>query len=292
MTAATDRGTYGGNASAKQQLLREARTEWLEHATDGLNLFARDEKAQAWALRAALPPSLVQLALCLCPEDAPAADTVGALLLAIPYGAQCDAVASAWWLWLWEQGDGLDLKPLREGVGSAECAVLAEQVNALHRRVVAGHDVTKGDWRRIRAALPDELPGELAVAAAAAWDFRQAPGAVVDVVEAWKQALVLRRQEDAGLTGPEAEAMGGELYARMNAYLESALGRPAPAEEDESESALLWRQAAGEHGQKFIESYDDPMYLRMRDVLSQTEAEFRELKTSGWNALTRLIAPA
>ena len=290
MTATTQRGAYGGSPAAKQQLLLEARSEWLEHSTDGLNQFSRNEKAQFWALRAGLPPSVVQLALCLCPGDASAADTLGALLLAIPHGSQCDSAASAWWLWLWEQGDGLNLKPLRDHVVSTDNAALAEQVNELHRRVVAGHEVARTDWRRIRAALPAELPGELAVVSAAAWDFRAAPGAVAEVIDAWKQAFVLRRLEDAGLTGPALEAMGEKLHARMNAYIEAALRRPAPADEDESEQAMHWRQAAGELSQRFLDSFDDPLYLRWNTVQSQSEAEFRATTLPGWNALARLLA--
>ena len=289
MSGPTAYGAFGGSAVLKQALLRQAETDWLEPTPDSP---PAADGARAWALRADLPPAVVELLL-LSQEDGAPTEAIRSALASIEAGARLDAVSHAWLLWAWEQGDGLPLTPLKDHMGSPEHSATAERVIALHRRVIAGDTVERPEWRRVRSASVGDHPRghPIHVVLAASWDCRTAPGTVVDVVEAWRESLAAYRFSEIGHDAAASEAMWNGIGVLQTAYCESVLG-PAPKDGDESEAAQAWWAGTGALNEQFFGAYKDPVYLRWQEAREKMEADKRALATVGLDALVRLIRQA
>ena len=289
MSGTTAYGAFGGSSALKEELLRQAEADWLEPTPDSA---PAEDGARAWALRADLPPAVVELLL-LSQEGGVAVETIRSALAGIEPGAKLEAVPHAWLLWAWEQGDGLPLTPLKDHMGATEYSAMAESVIALHRRVIAGDQVERSEWRRVRTASAGDHPRghPVHVLLAASWDYQTAPGTVVDVVEAWRESLASHRFDEIGHDAAASEALWSNIHVRQTAYYESVLG-PAPKEGDESEAALAWWKDTGPLSEKFFESYKDPIYLRWQEAREKFEADKQALAAVGLAALVRLIRQA
>nr|WP_315399938.1 hypothetical protein [uncultured Duganella sp.] len=248
-----------------------------------------EDGTRASALGDGLPPAMVELVRILCEEGGVDAETARSVFAAIEPGAVLETVPHAWLMWAWEQGDGLPLTPLRDHMGRADHGAIADSVIALHRRVLAGGTVERAEWRRVRTASAGDYPHghPIHIALSAAWDYRSAPGTVVDVVDAWRDALASHRFDEIGHDAAASEALWRNINDLQTAYFESVLG-PAPKEGDESELAQAWWENSRPLNDKFFENYKDPIYLRWQGAREKFEADKQALATVGLEALLRL----
>jgi len=210
------------------------------------------------------------------------------LLAAIEPGADIAAAPHSLILWAWESAP----EALRALMHDADYLGAGAEVAALHDRAVAGEDVARSEWRAARARLgrlgdgEDDQAGAAAAMAASAWDFRAAPGAVVDLFIAWQNLLAARigREEGWG----EAERAGvHELIREQKAAAQARLG-PTPEEADK-DAAEAHERRVTEAMIAALEHLDDPRLRRHMAVNARIAAAASALRKEGAEALLFLL---
>lgn len=160
--------------------------------------------------------SLIHLVAMLC-EDEPA--FLRMVVEATPDGADTLATVRRWVMHLCR-----DVEALIEDPGTIAAG---RSVIALHERASAGEPLIPKEWRAARAAF--SVPGKGiaasagSIAAAAAWDFEQHPGAAADVVIA-RNNLALEFADAEIAWRPEEDALLQAYNERWSEYLSTEVG--------------------------------------------------------------------
>ena len=199
-----------------------------------------------WAAQVGLPLALVLLtahlgrAVSSLPQALVAAIAPGAMIVTAPHRAP---------LWAWDGAPD----PLRPMMHSAMGQAAGAEAVSLHRRVAGGGAVSRTEWRAARATLGrlgqgagegsrDDEALAATVMAACCWDYAAAPGAAVDMLNAWEGLVSERLRRAEGWNKAEDERFQ-RLIGAQRALALDALG-PEPTDNPE---------AAKAHGRQLVE---------------------------------------
>jgi len=250
--------------------------------------------AAAWAARVGLPLALVLLTAHL---GRAVSHLPLALVAAIEPGATIVAVAHLAPLWAWDGAPD----PLRPMMVSAIGQAAGVEAVSLHRRMAAGGAVSRAEWRAVRASLGrlGQWAGEggrndealaATVMAACCWDYATAPGAAVDMLNAW-EGLVTERLRRADGWGEAEDELFQQLIRAQRTLALEALG-PEPTDDPE---------AAKAHGRELVErllerlnTSQDPLPARkaaLNERIAAARTELREQIAGALLGIVREPAP-
>ena len=264
-------------------------------AGEPLPLVARRIEAadrQAWAEAVGLPTAVVLLAAYLAErsgDEAPDGALARDLLEAIAPGADLTATPFRLALWAWKSAPEALCGSMRD----ADYLTAGAAVADLQGRAARGETIARHEWRAARARLGrlGEGEGEEAAAAwvmaAGAWDFRIAPGAIVDLFWTWNGLLIARVERDEGWS----EADATHAQARIYELRDAVLARLGPAPDDEI-AAADHRRALVAELISFMSTSEDPVLGRRRAVQARIGGVAKALREAAIATLISLLRAA
>jgi hypothetical protein len=253
----------------------------------------KDLELISWAQDAGLPASLVMLTNRLGVGGSSLVDPSSIafardLVATIAPGDELDRASNLWMVWAWEAAP----ERLCNAITSPTLLDLAAEAMDLHRRVAANGEVSRGDWRAMRARInrltegADDQARAAAVIAASLWDYRAVPGAAVDAEEAW-ESMLIERVRDAEAWGEAEDARYEGMLAEIRPVLLERIGpRPDPKDVNAfSEYATrLHTELAALMG-----AFDDPLWGRNKVLQHKTGLALKTLREQGRLALISLV---
>ncbi|HEX3917399.1 MAG TPA: hypothetical protein VHW60_08675 [Caulobacteraceae bacterium] len=252
-----------------------------------LSTWSQEAELVAWADEVGLPAALVLLTahLVVEPLHAPPAlqfarDVIGA----IEPGAQAEAAAHLWTIWALESAP----EPLGAMLTAPDLQHAASEIAELHRSAAAGVEIERGRWRAARAAVARLATDGDKVAqavAAAAWDYRATPGAVVDLLGAWDDARETRIRDRLGWT----EADDKRLLQIRQDQMKLAEERLGPAPDSDKADHLPHARRLVAEMQRLIDGLGDPISGRHAQMSTATARAAAELRDQARAALVAIL---